>query len=126
MRKFILLLITTLCLANETKEILELINILKQQKVEYKPITNIYDPFCTVKNNNKTTTATIYRPLIKQKTSYNLEIIFQNRVRINGKWYKNNDKIGKYILIIKNNKVFLKYGNKLKQLKRKTIIKVTK
>jgi len=125
MKKFILLLIATLSLASDTKEILELINILKQQKIEYKPIKNLYDPFCkviTIKKNN----VIIYNPMPNRKKSYHLEIIFQNKVRINGKWYKNNDKIDKYIIVLKNDKVYLKYKNKLKQLKRETIIKVTK
>jgi hypothetical protein len=125
--KKLILFIAIICFANDTKEVLELIKILQHQKITYKPITNIYNPFYNPKiikqaKNN------FFIPISTktEKTKYNLEIIFQNKARINGKWYKNGDKLNKYKVVITNNKVFLKHKNKIIYLNRKTILKVTK
>ena len=56
---------------------------------------------------------------ISKKESLNLKIyaIFQNRVNINGKWFKIGDIINGYkILKITNNYVYLKRNNKVLKL----------
>jgi len=125
--KKLILLIGILAFANDTKEILKMINILQAQQSIYKPITNLYNPFNLQKNNIKATNTTNfnYNLPTNTKKTYNLEIIFQNKVRINNKWYKNNDKIDNYKVFIKNEEVYLINKNKTIHLKRKTFLKVT-
>jgi len=123
MKKFILLFIATLSFAIDTKEILKEINILENIDFRYKEITNIYNPFIS---NKKRKNSSINIPLVTEskKGVYNLEVIFQNKVRINNNWYKNGDKLDEYIIIIRNNKVYLKNKNKLIKLNRESLIKV--
>jgi len=123
MKKFILLFIATLSFAIDTKEILKEINILENIDFKYKEITNIYNPFIS---NKKRKNSSINIPLVTEskKGMYNLEVIFQNKVRINNNWYKNGDKLDEYIIIIRNNKVYLKSKNKLIKLNKKSLIKV--
>ena len=126
--KKLILLIGVLAFANDTKEILKMINILQAQHSIYKPIKNLYNPFYSQKNNIKATNTINfnYNLPTNTKKTYNLEIIFQNKVRINNKWYKNNDKIDNYKVFIKNEEVYLINKNKTIHLKRKTFLKVTK
>jgi len=59
------------------------------------------------------------------KKNFNLEIyaIFQNRVNINGKWFKIGDSINGYkILKITNNYVYLKQNNQILKLSIKNYI----
>jgi len=123
--KKLIIFISVLCFANDTKEILDLLNILKHQHSVYKPIQNLYNPFKTkqLKTDKK---ATFIIKKEKPKPKYILEVVFQNKARIDGKWYKNNDNLDKYKVIIRNNKVFLQSNSKIIYLKRKTILKVTK
>jgi len=121
--KKIIILIATLAFGLDTKEILKEIEILKNINFNYKEVQNIYNPFVT--KNKQKINISYMPPVIKEnKSQYNLEVIFQNKVRINNTWYKNGDKLDEYIIIIKNNKVYLKNKNKLIKLNRKTLIKV--
>ncbi len=105
------------------------INMLNKQKVKvFKEISLKYDPF---KNGNKVVKAkTILQKNKKtkeQKSSFFLLAILDNKAFINSKWYKLNDKIGKYriikisknLVIIKNSKkrIFLKPNKSNKILK---------
>ena len=124
--KKIIIFIAILAFGNDTKEILNLINILKTKSFDYKEISNIYNPFVkTTKSSNiqKKSNIILMNPT-KTDLKYTLEVIFQNKVRINNSWYKNYDKIDNYTIIIRNNKVYLKNKNKTILLNRKTIIKV--
>ena len=118
-----IILISTLAFGIDTKEILKEINILKSITFQYTEVKKIYNPF--IKNlkkyKNTNTPTLIVQP---KKENYNLEAIFQNKIRINNNWYKNGDKLDEYIIIIKNNKVYLKNGNKLIKLNKKSLIKV--
>jgi len=119
-----IIFIAILAFGIDTKELLKEINILKNTSFEYKEIEKIYNPFIQKnKNNIYFTPIKTINESIKQK-NYNLEVIFQNRVRINNTWYKNGDKLDEYIIIIKNNKVYLKKGKKLILLHKKSLIKV--
>jgi hypothetical protein len=111
--------------ANETKEILEMIDILNKKSFSYNEIISIYNPFVK-KGNKKLKTKLVIAPTIPENSNnFNLEVLFQNRVRINNSWYKNGDKLDRYTIIIKNKKVYLKDGNKLIDLQRKkTLLKV--
>ena len=128
MRVILIIFITFVYLfANDTKEILKMIKILKNRDFSYQEIVYIYNPF--VKNRvkeKKMETKQTVTDEIEYKTSYQLEAIFQNRVRINNVWYKNGDKLDKYIIIIGKNSVYLKDKNRLIRLKRAMLIKVTK
>ena len=128
MRVVLIIFITFVYLfANDTKEILKMIKILKNKDFSYQEIVYIYNPF--VKNRvkeKKMETKQRVTDEIEYKMSYQLEAIFQNRVRINNVWYKNGDKLDKYIIIIRKNSVYLKDKNRLIRLKRAMLIKVTK
>ncbi len=121
--KKIIILIATLAFGLDTKEILKEIEILKNINFNYKEVQNIYNPFITKKQSTKYEQIPTIKA-ISQKSNYNLEVIFQNKVRINNSWYKNGDKLDEYIIIIKNNKVYLKNKNKVIKLNRKSLIKV--
>lgn len=121
--KKIIILIATLAFGLDTKEILKEIEILKNINFNYKEVQNIYNPFITKKQSTKYEQIPAIKA-ISQKSNYNLEVIFQNKVRINNSWYKNGDKLDEYIIIIKNNKVYLKNKNKVIKLNRKSLIKV--
>jgi hypothetical protein len=128
MRVILIIFITFVYLfANDSKEILKMIQILKNRDFTYQEIVYIYNPFIKnrVKEKKMETKQTVTDE-IEYKTSYQLEAIFQNRVRINNVWYKNGDKLDKYIIIIGKNSVYLKDKNRLIRLKRAMLIKVTK
>jgi len=128
MRVILIIFITFVYLfANDSKEILKMIQILKNRDFSYQEIVYIYNPFIKnrVKEKKMETKQTVTDE-IEYKTSYQLEAIFQNRVRINNVWYKNGDKLDKYIIIIGKNSVYLKDKNRLIRLKRAMLIKVTK
>jgi hypothetical protein len=128
MKKIIILCFGLLFVfADETNQITNLIKQINKKQFEYKEITTIYDPFVSVKKIN----GKLHLPKATSKQIkkvYRLEVIFQNKAKINGKWYKNNDKIGKYKIIIQKNQVYLKSKNKQFLLASKTtnIIKVGK
>jgi len=128
MRVILIIFITFVYLfANDTKEILKMIKILKNRDFSYQEIVYIYNPF--VKNRvkeKKMETKQTVTDLIEYKTTYQLEAIFQNKVKINNVWYKNGDKLDKYIIIIRKNAVYLKDKDRVIRLKRAMLIKVTK
>jgi len=126
MKKLIILMGALMYLySNDTKDILRMMDSLNKINFQYKEVQTIYNPFVKKTNNNIVTKTKIKTTkTTKVNTSYNLEVIFQNKARINNKWYKNNDKLDKYIIIIKNQKVYLKSKNSLIQIKRKTLIRV--
>jgi len=123
--KKIIIFITVFLFGEDTKEILKLIQIFNNKSVTYQEVSNIYDPFIKSKKR-----ASIHIPKIKyvapQKHSikYRLEVVFQNRVRINNNWYKNGDKLDNYIIIMKKNRVYLKNKKTMMLLNRKSMIKV--
>jgi len=121
--KKIIIFIAIFAFGIDTKEILKEIQLLNNIDLKYKEINNIYNPFIA-KNKQKRDIS--YTPLVikEKKTEYNLEVIFQNKARINNNWYKNGDKLDEYIIIIKNNKVYLQKNGKIIQLNKKSLIKV--
>jgi len=128
MRVILIIFITFVYLfANDSKEILKMIQILKNRDFSYQEIVYIYNPFIKnrVKEKKMETKQTVTDE-IEYKTTYQLEAIFQNKVKINNVWYKNGDKLDKYIIIIGKNSVYLKDKNRLIRLKRAMLIKVTK
>jgi len=123
MKKIILTFIIIYSYGNNIQDILNMSKLLKNYKTEYRPIKKIFDPFLMENKKRKTIIVKpiIYHQKIKKpviiKRDYHLEIFFLDKVRINGKWYKNNDKIDDYRVIIKNNNVYL--VNKIKTIKLK-------
>jgi len=125
--KKIIIFIAIFAFGNDTKEILNLINILNNKSFSYKEVKNIYNPFVKkskTQQNKDNSNFVFFESPQKSNLKYTLEVVFQNRVRINGSWYKNYDKIDNYTIIIKNNKVYLKNRERTILLNRKTIIKV--
>ena len=126
----LLLTIFSTIYANDIQDILKMTKLLKTYNITYKPIKNLYNPFVV---QHKIQTVKKHPILIKKisvlkpKKTYHLEVIFSNKVRINGQWYKNYDKIDDYVVIIKNNKVFLKHKNHtiLLQNKHNSLLKVS-
>ena len=112
--------------ADDTKEILQMIKILENAtNSTYKEVSGIYNPF--VKKSKVDLIhkkRVVHSVTISDNSKYNLEIVFQNRVRINNNWYNDGDKLDNYTIIIKNNKVYLKNKNKKILLNRKSILKV--
>jgi len=121
-----ILLITISCFAGEVREILSLINKVKHQDFSYKEVSNLYNPF----KKRKKLPKIVRKPTnfvvadTDLKNDYQLEVKFQNRVRINNVWYKNGDKIDNYTIHMKKGRVFLINRNRVIELKRKTILKV--
>ena len=115
MKKLIILLFIGSLYANETKEILFLLKNLQKIHYNYTPINSLYKSHKQKKE--------IYKPIIIKATkiskTYILEVIFNNKVKINQKWYKNGDIIDNYKVVITNNNVFLKNKNKIISLKPK-------
>jgi len=126
MRKIAIFFMILSLFGDDSKEILNLINILKNKKFEYSEIVTIYNPFKKEKAvlKEKFKKLAVVETNSKIERDYNLEIIFQNRVRIDNSWYKNGDKLDNYTIILKNQKVYLKDKNRTIELKRKTLIKV--
>jgi hypothetical protein len=123
MKKLLVLLAITLY-GYDIKEELKLIKILQNYNTAYIPIKSLYNPF-NPKNKIKTKPKQKKIIVIPQtQHNYILQAIFQNKAKINNIWYKNGDKIDKYTIIIKNNKVFLKNKNKLLLINRKPQLKV--
>jgi len=111
--------------ANDTKEILNLIKDLHKQTFSYVEVSNLYNPFTNTKTNTyQTKPIKIIQPKITN-IKYKLEAIFQQKVKINGNWYKNHDKLDEYTIIISQNKVYLKNNKNIIDLtKKQTLLKV--
>jgi hypothetical protein len=115
----------------DIKTLLELIHVLENKKTYNKKIENIkldYNPFKIKKSKKRiseivlpTATKTV---TLNSEKNYNVEVIFQNRAKIDNIWYKNGDKLGKYTIIIKNGKVYLQKGEQMIKLERKRVLKV--
>jgi len=104
MKKLVVLLIMINLYASDTKEILFLLKDLQKIQYNYKPINKLF-------NNTKKPKKEIYKlkdtKPKKTQTKYVLEVIFNNKVKINGKWYKNGDAIDNYKILVVDNNVFL-------------------
>ena len=129
MKKFIILLFMSILSASDIDDIIEMIHILKKRSLNYIKISDIYDPFNPQINTKKGVTKLIIpknSPKIENKTknSFNLEIIFQDKVKISGQWYKIGQMIGNYKIIRKKREIFLKNGSKYLSLKRKTGLRI--
>ena len=102
--------------------------------LKIKEIENIKRKFLKIDYNmfeTKNKEVLIPLPVIKRKkkeVKLVLNAIFNNKVNINGKWYKVKDKVFDYVIYkILEDKVVLKNGNKIIVLKiRPNILKVSK
>ena len=129
MKKFIILLFLSILSASEIDDIIEMIHILKKRSLNYIQISNIYDPFSPQIKTKKGVTKLIIpknSPKIENKTknSFNLEIIFQDKVKISGQWYKIGQMIGKYKIVKQGGEILLKNGKRLILLKRKIGLRI--
>ena len=105
-------------------DIINMIKILQNTKKTYHPIQTLYNPFITTKKAIINPIIKVQTPPKQNKINYNIQVIFQNKVKINNIWYKNGDKLDKYTIIIKNSNVFLKDKNHIQKLSRQIYIKV--
>ena len=120
--KKIIIFITTFLFAQDIQELLKMAKMLKKD-TEYKQINNLYNPF-SYKKVSKMDIIKVKKTTKQNNINYNLQAIFQNKAKINNVWYKNGDKLDKYIVVIKGFDVFLKYKNHIEKLTKQTYIKV--
>jgi hypothetical protein len=114
----------------DIKQLLKLIHLLENRK-SINRMGNIkldYNPF-QMKKKKKKVSEIVLPPSITNVTlnsekNYNVEVVFQNKAKIDNIWYKNGDKLGKYTIIIKNGKVYLQKGEQMIKLERKRVLKV--
>jgi len=116
MKKIIFIIFSLLLYADVTYIINEITKIEKFKPV-FKKIKhyNIFE----YETNIATNIPTKNTASRSEKGSFNLKIyaIFQNRVNINGKWFKVGDTINGYKIVkITNNYVYLKRNNKTLKL----------
>jgi hypothetical protein len=126
MKKLLIFVFILSLYANDTKEILQLIEIIKHKTPSYREINDIYNPF--EENHHKTkSTNKISKSndkVYKSNETYNLQVIFDNKLKINNQWYKIGDKIDNYKIVKKNDKFMLINNKKVILLSNPTIIKV--
>jgi len=120
--KKVIIFLAIFAFGNETEEILKMMDILKHQNFKYTPITKIYNPFTKTQVIKKHKINITIAPI--KTHNYKLEVVFQNKAKINGNWYKNGDKIDSYTVVIKDTQVYLINKNKTIKLNQKTLIKV--
>jgi len=114
----------------DIKQLLKLIHLLENRK-SINRMGNIkldYNPF-QMKKKKKKVSEIVLPPSITNVTlnsekNYNVEVVFQNKAKIDNIWYKNGDKLGKYTIIIKIGKVYLQKGEQMIKLERKRVLKV--
>lgn len=110
---------------NELQWVDDQINAIKPPRagISKARINAIKSPFITLKTSSKkgiskktkntTSTPSKKNTVKKQSTVLNLQAIINQSALVNGKWYKLNDKIGKYTLHTVNRKnVILLYKKK--------------
>jgi len=129
MKKLILIFISIYLYGNDVQDILNMSKLLKNYNNKYQTIQTVYDPFAKEKPKIK---PIIIRPIYHKitkpiiKKTYHLEIVFLDKVRINGQWYKNNARIDDYRVIIKGNNVYLVNKHKtIKLTNKKSLLKVS-
>ena len=123
MKKLLIILVALNLYANDTKEILFLLKKLQKIQYNYKPIISLYN-IKKIEQIHKPVINLKHKNVKKVNKTYILEVIFNNKVKINGKWYKNDDIIDGYKIVIMGNNVFLK--NKYKTIILKHKLKVLK
>ena len=131
MKKLLLLFLISFLNA-DVAGLISSIENLKHKTAQKSEVNSIYNPFLNYSKSNKN------RKPIFTKTPKNisntsnsmlrLEVIFNNRAKIDSNWYKKGDKIGKIVVWkILPERVVLKKGNKkiTLSIKSKNILKVT-
>ena len=130
MKKLIILLFLSILSAHNIEEITKMIQLLKEREVKYIKVGKVYDPFYPPKQVKKKKITKFNfmkekKDKVKKKSSnYNLEVIFGNKVKISGQWYKIGQMIGNHKIIRKEREIFLKNGRKYLSLKRKTGLRI--
>jgi hypothetical protein len=105
-------------LSDELKWIENQIQAIKPSRdgIDKNFVDNIKNPFISLKRETqikKTHSKNKIQKQASKKTTsetFKLDAIINSSALINNKWYKNGEKVGKYILIIEtNSKIKLKY-----------------
>jgi hypothetical protein len=123
MKRLIIFLFVILW-ANETQDILKLINMINKYHFKYKNIPHLYDPFGYKKKILHHKIVVLHKMRKRRKKIYKLEAIFQNMVKINNKWYNINSKIDGYKIVKKGGMILLINKYKIIRLSTPNIIKV--
>jgi hypothetical protein len=133
MKKIAILLFIISILNADIKELISSIEQIKKSKAhQSSQISSIYNPFLNyndkvgIKTNFKLSTENRGEKPLSQLS---LEVIFNNKAKINSKWYTKGDKIGKItIWKILSDKVILKDKKKyiVLYIKSNDILKVSK
>ena len=130
MKKLIILLFLSILSAHNVKEITKMIQLLKEREVKYVKVGKVYDPFNPPKQVKKTKITKFNfmkekkDKVKKENSNYNLEVIFGNKVKISGQWYKIGQMIGNYKIIRKEREIFLKDNSEYISLKRKIGLRI--
>jgi len=109
------------CVYLVADDIDDIVNKIKKDRVSNinkKELLSVKSPLVKLikidKNNTKDSNKT-ESSIVLRKESFNLDAIMNNSALINGKWYKEGDKIYSYIIKdIMDDSVYLKDGNKTK------------
>jgi len=130
MKRLLILFLVSFLNADVSGLISSIENLKKEKSNHNRQINSIYNPFLNYSNNHKDA-----KPIsIPTKNVSNnstsplrLEVIFNNRAKIDSNWYKKGDKIGKIVVLkILSDRVILKKGTKkiTLSIKSKNILKV--
>ena len=104
-------------LEQETKAYNQLFEKINEKRfgLDEKVINTTQNPFIFAYETKKANDSNVTK---KAEPVYQLHAIFDNKVKINGRWYKEKDKIGEYYLIkIKENSALLANTYKRFELK---------
>ncbi len=123
--KKILFLLSAVLLYGDISDIISYIKNMESYTLKFKKIVhyNVFSDIVAEKSENLKING-------NTNNSKNIAIyaVFQNKININGHWYKTGDIVYGYKIVkITNDKVFLKKNNRIKIIEFKTnIIKVVK
>ncbi len=128
MKKILFLLIAVL-LYGDISDIITYIKKMESYTPEFKRIVNynVFSDIIEEKSENLKINGNISNSIYVNK-NIAIYAVFQNKININGQWYKIGDIVYGYKIVkITNDKVFLKKNNRIKIIEFKTsVIKVIK
>lgn len=128
MKKLLLLFVISFLNADVSELIKSIDDVKNHNNIYNSKIGNLYNPFKNNDNNKSLKSIVKVHKHMKAK-NLELEVIFNNKAKIDSAWYKKGDKIGKMLIYkILPEKVFLKNNKKIKVLyiKSKNILRIVK
>lgn len=107
MRLFLMTVFSFFYLNADISKALETIKEIKSYQATSKE-TKLHDPFIKEKITTYTLKAEVNATEITKEKVFSLEVIFNQKARINAKWYKKGDKIEEFTVVsIKKKSVVL-------------------